>query len=226
MAYSQSQRKAFEFLLERYKTQLPFSRQEFHSAVPEWKKNSVDTYWSKQIKHLLAPVPEERGLYRVTGAFAQVSDWDKYRRQIATQVRRIFSDYTSFSYDHVIIYEFFMPLTNEGTLRSALDALFFKDMVIARLKTIGFERVFEYFARKDGESISNYLDRVCDWISSSFGGYSISHVDGRFRAAALTTTEGAMEIQKRGGRYLVDETTAVVRFVFPALQQNLWVDEA
>jgi hypothetical protein len=46
-------------------------------------------------------------------------------------------------------------------------------------------------------------------------GYSIYHVDGRFRADKLSTQQEAVELLKMGQRYLVDETTAVTRFIFP-----------
>jgi len=51
-----------------------------------------------------------------------------------------------------------------------------------------------------------------------FGGYSILHVSGRFRAAQLMTqVEG-----KKAERYLVDETTAVVRFIVPCREEGGW----
>ncbi len=59
------------------------------------------------------------------------------------------------------------------------------------------------------------LDAACSWIENNFVGYSIYHVDGRFRGAGLMTQADAAELQVRGGRYLVDETTAVTRFIFP-----------
>jgi hypothetical protein len=71
-----------------------------------------------------------------------------------------------------------------------------------------------YFPRDDAQTGDDYLEEVCDWISDNFGGYSIYHVSGRFRAEKLSTTEEVATIQDNGGRYLVDETTAVVRFIF------------
>lgn len=38
---------------------------------------------------------------------------------------------------------------------------------------------------------------------------------GRFRVGSLRTRQEAAEIQTKGERYLVDETTAVTRFIFP-----------
>jgi hypothetical protein len=133
-----TQRRAFDFLLDHFRSQEPFTKSAFHGAVPEWSKSTLDTYWSKQIKRLLARAGQNQ--FRVTKAFRPYANWDSFRKHIATQVRRIFSDYTSLIYDDLIIYEFFMPLTNEGPLRTALDVLFYKDTILARLRTIGHQK--------------------------------------------------------------------------------------
>ena len=64
------------------------------------------------------------------------------------------------------------------------------------------------------------LEKALELIDQKFGGYSIYHVDGRFRADDLMTREEAMASQITGQRYLVDETTAVVRFIFPCQQSE------
>ena len=48
------------------------------------------------------------------------------------------ANYQQSSYDKFIIYEFFMPMTNERLLKSSLDNLFYRDTVKFRLKTIPF----------------------------------------------------------------------------------------
>ena len=58
------------------------------------------------------------------------------------------------------------------------------------------------------------ISRMSRVIDQKFRGYSIYRVDGRFRSGPLTTLRDAAEIA-RTGTYLVDETTAVCRFVFP-----------
>ena len=60
-----------------------------------------------------------------------------------------------------------------------------------------------------------YFGSILDFIKDRLVGYSISHVDGRFRSDTLLTQDQAAALQKRGERYLVDETTAVTRFIFP-----------
>ena len=79
-----TQRRAFDFLLDHFRTQEPFTKNEFHDAVPEWSKSSLDTYWSKQIKRLLARAGQNQ--FRVTEAFRPYANWDSFRKHIATQV--------------------------------------------------------------------------------------------------------------------------------------------
>jgi hypothetical protein len=56
---------------------------------------------------------------------------------------------------------------------------------------------------------------LCDWIAKRFGGYSIAHVNGRFRIQDLATRVVAADSESGGKPYLIDETTAIVRFIFP-----------
>lgn len=193
-----TQRRAFDFLLDHFRSQEPFTKSAFHGVVPEWSASTLNTYWSKQIKRLLARA--DRNQFRVTEAFRPYANWDSFRKHIATQVRRIFSDYTSLIYDDLIIYEFFMPLTNEGPLRTALDALFYKDTILARLRTIGHEKVIERFPIQADDSLEAYLDPICRWIAEQFGGYSISHANGRFRDGPLATMAEVADLQDQ--RYI------------------------
>lgn len=212
-AKTKNQKLAFKFLLEQFQTQDTFTRQEFNDTIPDWAKSSRDTYWSKQIKHFLMDVAKNQ--FRVTEAFRPYAAWNHFRKHIATQVRRTYSDYTELTYDHLIVYDFLMPLSNEGHLRTAPDALFYKDTILSRLRTIEREEIMKYIPIEQKESSELYFDRVCEWIANRFGGYSISHVSGRFRAESLATMAEVADFQKYGGRYLIDETTAVVRFIFP-----------
>ena len=88
---------------------------------------------------------------------------------------------------------------------STLDSLFYKDAILPRLKRIGIERMKRYLEWKTTDDENSYLERVCSFVEEKFSGYSIYHVDGRFRTARLSTQEQAAEINK-AGRYLVDET--------------------
>jgi len=108
-----------------------------------------------------------------------------------------------------------MPLTHETQLRSTLDTLFFKDTILTKLRTIRELDLETHFARPVGQSDERYFDQVVDFVEEHFVGYSISHVDGRFRAVGVLDYDNVAGFQKRGRRYLIDETTAVTRFIFP-----------
>lgn len=217
MTIYNNQKNAFEFLLNKFHTQESFTKNEFQTATG-WDNSAFNTYFSKQFKTLLLPVKKD-GKYRVSEVFRRFMTWEKFQNHV-TQNRHVATDYSVLTYDNVMIFEFFMPLTNEGYLRTALDALFYKDSIISRLKTMEEKILKQYFPPKTGESIEDYYNHICDWISSKFGGYSISHVNGRFRADELKSIQEASDIMSKSGRYLVDETTAIVRFIFPCGKNN------
>jgi len=210
---SPEQRKAHEFLLLRFKTQEPFTKAEFKSATGWHKDSTFDTYWTKQFETLL--IPAKGGRFRVSEVFRRFAAWEQFQLHV-TQKRQVASDYTSFAFETVMLFDFFMPLTNEGFLRTSLDALFYKDTIMSRLKRVEVEALKTMFLPAKDESEEAYLERLCEWVSDKFRGYSISHVSGRFRASGLKTLQAAYEaMSQESGRYLVDETTAIVRFIFP-----------
>ncbi len=109
-----------------------------------------------------------------------------------------------------------MPLTNEGDLRASLDSLFYKDTIMSKLKKIGVSKLAGFFPKESpSEPEPDYLSRMYKFISDKFGGYSIGHFQGRFRADDLKTFQEVSEIQQSSGRYIIDETTAIVKFIFP-----------
>lgn len=204
-----NQRKVFDLFLTYLDTKDTFSRYDV-KRVTDWTDQTFRTYWSKQFKPLVVEVGEDA--YRVGEVFRRYATWEKFQQHV-TQMRRITSnDYKHSRFNVVRVYEFFMPLTNEAHLRVALDALFYRDTVEARLGTSPAAELQERFPRQNNESLEDYRARQCDWISEHFGGYSIYHVNGRFRAAALQRRN---EVFQNTTRYLVDETTAVTRFIFP-----------
>ena len=204
----ENQRRVFEFFKDHLRTKASFSPAEIHS-VTDWSDSTFTTYWSKQFKPFL--IHNRSGQYRVSEAFRPFTTWEKFQQHV-TQVRRVISsDYQKLSYDFVWIYEFFMPLTNEGFLRTALDSLFYRDSIEASILTIPPEELHAQFKKLDSETEYNYNNRLYEWISDHFGGYSIYHVNGRFRAGNLVSRQDAAGMD----RYLVDETTAVARFIFP-----------
>jgi hypothetical protein len=209
-----NQRKVFEFFIERFKSQKPFTKKEVE-AVTNWQGKSFPTYWSKQFKQFV--VPAGGNVFRVSEAFRPFARWEVFQQHV-TQVRRVSSDYTLLVHDSVLIFEFFMPLTNETHLRNALDALFYKDTILARLRAIDLKTLRNQFPAQDGEATEGYLDRLCEWIAKRFQGYSITTVSGRFRALKLMSMTQAATVEENGDRYLIDETTAIVRFIFPCGQ--------
>ena len=215
-----NQKQAFRFLQEHFRSQEPFTKQALQKET-KWRKSSIDTYWTKQFKPFVTAVPPilsgraaRKQRFRVSDAFRPYAKWEKFRQHV-TQVRRFSSDYKYHPFNNVLIYGFFMPLTNEGVLRTTLDALFYKDTITTRLKALDTKKLNRHFPRRPGESDNEYFGRVSKWISGKFVGYSINHVSGRFGGEKLATMEEATKLQERGGRYLIDETTAITRFIFP-----------
>ncbi|GAH66378.1 unnamed protein product, partial [marine sediment metagenome] len=153
--------------------------------------------------------------YRVSLAFRRFATWQSFRDNVVTQKRILTRTYGRACYPNVLMFDFFMPLRNEEYLRTALDALFYKDTIKFRLKTIPQSHLEKHFTPKN-EGQELHLERICDWIGERFVGYSISHVSGRFRVRELCTKQQVLDAAaKHSERYLVDETTAIVRFIFP-----------
>ena len=211
MADDTTQRAAFTFLREHLQSQEPFTLDEFIAATGWEKPGTFNTYLRKQYKGLIEKLSGTH--YRVTDAFWKFVTWRKFKGHV-TQVRRVVTDYKPAS-SRVLIYDFLMPLTNEEHLRMTLDSLFYKDRVLARLRTIGAPKLSKGIPKDATVSDEDYFDRILRFIQSHFVGYSIQHVSGRFRSDALRTQDEAAALQKSGERYLIDETTAVTRFIFP-----------
>lgn len=207
------QRAAFEFLREKYATQELFTLKQFQLAAG-FTDDSIGTYVSKQFRDLLVEVSPNT--YRVSLAFRQYSSWPKFRDNVVTQNRILTHEYDVSSYENVVMFEFFMPLRNEEALRVALDGLFYKDSIKLRLGTINEPNLKRQFPKQSHETDDDYYEGICNWLAERFVGYSISHVSGRFRVSPLKTKLEALQGEaKTLGGYLVDETTAAVRFIFP-----------
>ena len=187
-------------------------------AATGWHKpGTFNTYWSKQLRPFVVGIGGDK--FRVSEGFRPFMTWKKFQSHVS-QNRLVAADYRKREYEHPVIFEFFMPLTNETTLRTTLDALFYKENIEAKLRAIGVNEMTEHLPRSDGEVDEAYLERAASWVADHFGGYSIYHVDGRFRAWKLATHDEAMERERQGYRYLVDETTAVTRFIFPCSKKT------
>jgi len=207
------QQAAFEFLFRKYGTQELFTLDQFQSAAG-FKNESIGTYLSKQFRDLLVEVSPDQ--YRVSLAFRQYATWPKFRDNVVTQNRILTHEYSGSSYENVVMFEFFMPLRNEEALRVALDGLFYKDSITFRLRTIGEIDLMRQFPKNLAESDEGYYERICGWLADRFVGYSISPVSGRFRVGELKTRGEVLKQESHTPeRYLADETTAAVRFIFP-----------
>ena len=215
---SQTQRNAHDFLSKRFLDQEQFTKDDFREAAGWTRRNSTfRTYMTKQFKPFFETAGP--GLLRVRESFRPYLDWKKFQSYV-TQVRTVAADYTPTVYDNVLIYEFYMPLAHEGALRITLDSLFFEDTIVLKLRRSDPEELKEHFPGAVNAVGEIDYDMVLNFIAEKFQGYSIYHVDGRFRGADLSTQAEVAEIQKAGLRYLVDETTAITRFIFPCREDE------
>jgi hypothetical protein len=217
MADDTTQLAAHKFFLEKLNSLEAFTKADV-MAVTGWSEGSADAYWSKQFKNILEDIGG--GNYRMRERFRVYQDWKKFK-QLVTQVKAAPSKYTPTTFKEVVCYEFYMPLAHEGALKTILDSLFYKDILVARLKyRIGVEKLKPYFMYDLTDTDDTFLEKVVSFIEGKFGGYSIYHVVGRFRAGKVLTQDEAGQKSKVGAKYLVDETTAVTRFVFPCNEKE------
>ena len=208
-------RRSYEYFLDKYQKNEGFTRNELFNSL-DWGKSTFDTYFTKMFRNFSIKIEDK---YYLTEKFRKYSIWKSYRK-FFSQTKGKKQKYKVENYKNVIIYEFFMPLTNEGALKSALDALFYKDTLIRRFSLIPISEIEAKFQRKTNEEDNEYYDRIYEWISEKFVGFSISHCKGRFRIGGLKTFKEVAIIQEQAGRYIEDETTAIVKFIFPCGEQN------
>ena len=205
-----SHRAALRFLRLRAQDEGSFSAADIEK-VAGWASGSFATYKTKHLKEYIESVG--KGKYTIKPHFRRLTDEDF--QNIVSQTRKTVARFVRTVFDAVLKYEFLLPLTNERKLRSALDDLFYRDHLLQRAKEIGEATLATILTRSPGEASDAYVDRVVLKVSSLLGGYSIGHVNGRFRAGDLKTLEDAAHTLAARGRYLVDETTAVLRFLLP-----------
>jgi hypothetical protein len=210
MSSQNKTRLAYRFFQQKCASRDYFTVTDLMQATG-WTKITVETYISKQFHDLLFFQPDRK--IQVRPEFQRIDE--ETFLQIATQKRKIFTEYQRLKYSEVVTYEFLLPLTREEQLHLALDDLFFEDAVQQRLYEIGLDRVKEWIPVVGMEQEAEYVHRVCQVVSDKFGGYSISHVSGRYRASALASRAQAAEMFANGKRYIIDETTASVRFIIP-----------
>jgi hypothetical protein len=206
MGNVENQKIVHKFLCEHLKSQLGFTKADLFKGTT-WGQASQDTYWSKQFSQFVKK--ESKGTYKVNRRFGLYLSWDKFQKDIVTQNRDADTSWKLESFKAVLNFEFFMPLAHEVLLRKLLDDIFYHDSLQILFGTIDESGLKKRFPCKSGESPEAYKQRLSTWVSEKFGGYSISHVSGRFRA------QEAAKFMTAGDSYLIDETTAVVRFIIP-----------
>ena len=96
-----------------------------------------------------------------------------------------------------------------------LDSLFFVDAIRQRLDEIGIDELTGWVSQAPGESAEQYLQRLTNQVGETFSGYSVSHVNGPFRDGDLLSREDAAPLVAARDAYIIDETTASVRFIVP-----------
>lgn len=214
MGDTQKQKMLFDFLKEKFESGEAFTKADVIAATGWEKKGTFNTYWSKQLQSLTVPAETANHFY-VGELFRRYGEWKRFKAYIVTQKRRVMGNYESVAYDNLIIFEFFMPLSNEESLRSSLDALFYSETILRRLKQMPRNELEQRFPNSKGLPDEKYFESILTWISDHFGGYSILHVSGRFKVSNTLSVSDAGKSMLQGERYLVDETTAIVRFIFP-----------
>lgn len=210
-----SPKKGYKFFRERARDGKPFTLKELQDASG-WSRSSIDTYKSKQWKDLLEKVAPSS--WTVRKEFLRLSE-NEFLDHIS-QKRPLFSRYSRKGHQHYVMFEFLLPLTRESQLRAALDDLFYAETVQQRLREIGPSKLTRVVERKPKESVDDFYSRIATLATDRFGGYSVSQVSGRYKAASTMTRQAAVEYVAEGGRYLIDETTAVVRFIVPCQAES------
>ncbi|HXI25266.1 MAG TPA: hypothetical protein VNG71_15490 [Pyrinomonadaceae bacterium] len=213
MTTQDSARRAYRFFREKAFSQDLFSYDELSDATG-WSLVTTKDYIGKQWRDVVTR--QGRGQHtklRVTPEFRRVSE-ERFL-SLASQTRDLFVKYDRIRFDKLVQFEFLLPLTHEGQLRKALDDLFYTESILQRLSEIESARLRLWVEPLSDESDGVYLHRVCGIVSEKFRGYSISHVSGRYLADRLTTREEAARMLANEQRYIIDETTAAVRFIVP-----------
>ena len=213
MTTQDSARKAYRFFRERAFSQESFTYDELSNATG-WSRATAQDYVGKQWRDVVARERKGRQTrLRVIPEFRRVSE-ERFL-SLASQTRDLFVKYDRLLFDELLQFEFLLPLTHEGQLRKALDDLFYEESILQRLSEIESTRLKVWVPHLAGEPHEDYLRRVCSIVSDKFRGYSISHVSGRYLADRLTTRAEAARMLANEQRYIIDETTAVVRFIIP-----------
>ena len=209
MKETSSIKRAFDFLIEHAQERNPFSAEQL----------SVETGWPiaethENINNRLNDLVYQEGGSCFTKPEILRVRLDDFK-ELLQQKKRLFTDYVLEVSSSILIYEFFMPLSREDRLREALDNLFYRDTIEQRIQEISIPRIRDGLKLSSDYSEDKIQQLVFDFMESTIGGYSITMVNGRYRADALASREEVVTRPFAYGPYIVDETTAIVRFILP-----------
>jgi hypothetical protein len=202
-------KRAFDFLIERAQERKSFSVEQF-STETGWSIPETRERISNRLSDLIYQ-EGERFFAKPEILRVRLDDF----KELLDQKKRLFSDYVLEISSSILIYEFFMPLTREDRLREALDNLFYRDTIEQRIQEIGISRIRAGLKLSPDYSEDKIRGMVFDFIESTISGYSIYLVNGRYRADVLASREEAVSRPFASGPYIVEETTAIVRFILP-----------
>ena len=202
-------KQAFDFLIEYAQKKEPFSVEEL-SAKTEWSITETQKIIFNRLSDL---VYQDGEMYFAKPEILRVR-LDDFK-ELLHQKKRLFTDYVLEVSPSVLVYEFFMPLSREDRLREALDNLFYRDTIEQRIEEIGIARIRDGLKLSSDYSKEEIQQIVFDFMESTIGGYSIYMVSGRYRADALASRQEVVTRSLAYGPYIVDETTAIIRFILP-----------
>ncbi|MBT3321692.1 MAG: hypothetical protein HN392_05340 [Anaerolineae bacterium] len=201
--------ETFAFLIQHAQKKTSFSTQVLANKtgwdIAETEENIVN-----QLSDLIEKKGEEY-LVKPEMLRVRLSDF----KELFYQKKRLFTDYLLEVSPSILIYEFFMPLSREDRLREALDNLFYRDTIEQRIHEIGFDQIRTGLGLATEYTDESIRQLVFDFMESTIGGYSIYMVNGRYRADQLASRAEVVKRPFAYGPYIVDETTAIVRFILP-----------
>lgn len=167
-----SPNKGFDFFQKVARSGESFTLEEL-AETTGWSMQSVNTYRSKQWKEFLEKSLD--GKWYVRPEFLRLTRAEFLNH--ITQNRPLFTRYERTVHPSVLIFEFLIPLTRETELRSALDALFFKDTLRQRIREVGVTGLTKLVPREDGEEDPAYLDRAIEFANRFYATRSSTYLD-------------------------------------------------
>ena len=200
---------AFNFLIQHAQKNQPFSAQEF-AGTSSWDLAEAQEIITTRLSELIAVDGDE---FRAKPEILRVR-LDDFT-DLLQQKKHLFSNYLLEVSPSILIYEFFMPLSREDRLREALDNLFYRDTIEQRIQEIGIDQIRAGLKLAKSDSDEKIQQLVFEFMESTIGGYSIYLVNGRYRADRLASRAEVLNRPFGYGPYIVDETTAIVRFILP-----------